>query len=65
MASLAAGARNLIWFEVAMAVTAVLGAGFLVLELREFIRLIGEGAGPARSAFLRLLQPGGFCHGAQ
>jgi len=35
-----------------LAVTFVLGALFLVLELREFSHLIGEGAGPDRSAFL-------------
>ncbi|MEM5328669.1 cytochrome o ubiquinol oxidase subunit III [Paraburkholderia sp. JHI2823] len=35
-----------------LAVTFVLGASFLVLELREFSHLIAEGAGPQRSAFL-------------
>jgi cytochrome o ubiquinol oxidase subunit 3 len=34
------------------AVTFVLGAAFLGLELSEFARMIGEGAGPTRSAFL-------------
>jgi cytochrome o ubiquinol oxidase subunit 3 len=34
------------------AVTFVLGCGFIGLELSEFIRMIGEGAGPTRSAFL-------------
>lgn len=34
------------------AVTFVLGAAFLGLELSEFIRMIGEGASPTRSAFL-------------
>jgi cytochrome o ubiquinol oxidase subunit 3 len=33
-------------------VTFVLGAAFLVLELKEFLRMIGEGASPERSAFL-------------
>lgn len=33
-------------------VTFVLGAAFLVLELMEFLRMIGEGASPERSAFL-------------
>jgi cytochrome o ubiquinol oxidase subunit III len=32
--------------------TFVLGAAFLVMEMREFSHLIAEGAGPARSAFL-------------
>ncbi|MCP3715728.1 cytochrome o ubiquinol oxidase subunit III [Paraburkholderia sp. CNPSo 3281] len=35
-----------------LAVTFILGASFLVLELREFSHLIAEGAGPQRSAFL-------------
>lgn len=35
-----------------LAVTFVLGATFLVFELREFSHLIAEGAGPQRSAFL-------------
>jgi cytochrome o ubiquinol oxidase subunit 3 len=34
------------------AVTFVLGAAFIVLELHEFVRMIGEGAAPTRSAFL-------------
>jgi cytochrome o ubiquinol oxidase subunit 3 len=33
-------------------VTFVLGAAFIVLELSEFTRMIGEGAAPTRSAFL-------------
>jgi cytochrome o ubiquinol oxidase subunit 3 len=35
-----------------LAVTGVLGLGFLSLELFEFAHLIAEGAGPQRSAFL-------------
>ncbi|SFM02333.1 cytochrome bo3 quinol oxidase subunit 3 [Variovorax sp. OV329] len=35
-----------------LAVTGVLGAGFLGIELYEFAHLIHEGAGPQRSAFL-------------
>jgi cytochrome o ubiquinol oxidase subunit 3 len=35
-----------------LAVTGLLGAGFLALELYEFSHLIHEGAGPQRSAFL-------------
>ncbi len=38
----------LVW----LAVTGVLGAGFLGLELYEFHHLIEQGAGPQRSAFL-------------
>ena len=35
-----------------LAVTGLLGAGFIGLELYEFAHLIHEGAGPQRSAFL-------------
>jgi len=40
--------RVLAW----LAITGVLGAGFIGLELYEFAHLIHEGAGPQRSAFL-------------
>ncbi|HZE92924.1 MAG TPA: cytochrome o ubiquinol oxidase subunit III [Rhizobacter sp.] len=38
----------LVW----LAVAGLLGAGFIGLELNEFVHLIHEGAGPQRSAFL-------------
>jgi cytochrome o ubiquinol oxidase subunit 3 len=63
MASLAAGARNLWWFEIAMAITAALGAAFIALEVGEFARLIAEGAGPERSAFLSAFFSLVGCHG--
>ena len=40
--------RTLIW----LALTGLLGAGFIGLELTEFVHLISIGAGPQRSAFL-------------
>ncbi|WP_426107646.1 cytochrome o ubiquinol oxidase subunit III [Massilia sp. TSP1-1-2] len=40
--------RTLVW----LGVTGLLGAGFIGLELFEFVHLIGEGAGPQRSGFL-------------
>ncbi|HJV01732.1 MAG TPA: cytochrome o ubiquinol oxidase subunit III [Burkholderiaceae bacterium] len=39
---------TLVW----LAITGVLGACFLTLELQEFAHLIAEGAGPQRSGFL-------------
>ncbi|MBU1357142.1 MAG: cytochrome o ubiquinol oxidase subunit III [Gammaproteobacteria bacterium] len=39
---------TLVW----LAITGLLGAGFIGLELYEFMHLIHEGAGPQRSAFL-------------
>src|SRR4029077_19983279 len=35
-----------------LAITGLLGAGFVGIELREFAHLIAEGNGPQRSAFL-------------
>jgi cytochrome o ubiquinol oxidase subunit 3 len=63
MAGIAMMARNVRWFQIAMAVTAVLGAGFLALELYEFAHLIGQGAGPERSAFLSAFFALVGCHG--
>ena len=39
-------------FLVFAALTFILGAAFLVIEVREFSRMVAEGAGPGRSAFL-------------
>jgi len=52
LASIAAGARNRLWFQIAMAVTCVLGPAFLAIEFNEFASLVARGAGPSRSAFL-------------
>jgi cytochrome o ubiquinol oxidase subunit 3 len=40
--------ETLLW----LAVTGMLGAGFIGLELHEFAHLVADGAGPQRSAFL-------------
>jgi cytochrome o ubiquinol oxidase subunit I len=52
MATLATNARNMLWTQVGYFVTGLLGLGFLLLELSEFGRMLAEGAGPGRSAFL-------------
>ena len=52
MASLAAERRSAIPFQLAMLITAALGAVFLGFEIHEFMDLIERGAGPQRSAFL-------------
>jgi cytochrome o ubiquinol oxidase subunit 3 len=52
IASIGARARRRSWFYGAMAVTFVLGAAFLFLEVREFAGMVARGAGPTRSAFL-------------
>ncbi|MBB4619079.1 cytochrome (ubi)quinol oxidase subunit III [Sphingomonas abaci] len=63
LAGVATVQRSTRWFQVAMAATAVLGAGFLACELYEFTHLIGEGAGPGRSAFLSAFFALVGCHG--
>lgn len=63
MAGIAMTARHRGWFQIAMAATALLGAGFLSLELYEFTHLIGEGNGPGRSAFLSAFFALVGCHG--
>jgi cytochrome o ubiquinol oxidase subunit 3 len=47
----------------AAAITFVLGAAFLALELREFADMIARGAGPQRSAFLSAFFTLVGCHG--
>jgi cytochrome o ubiquinol oxidase subunit 3 len=49
---LAVERRQLRAFYVAFALTFVLGATFLGLELSEFVGMVAQGAGPSRSAFL-------------
>lgn len=51
-AMLAAHEQRLAATQTWLAVTAVLGASFIGIELHEFAHLIHEGAGPQRSAFL-------------
>jgi cytochrome o ubiquinol oxidase subunit III len=63
MASVAANRQRMLWTQVALLVTALLGAGFLALELHEFAQMIAEGAGPQRSAFLSAFFALVGCHG--
>ncbi|WP_137899649.1 cytochrome o ubiquinol oxidase subunit III [Sphingomonas sp. 2SG] len=63
MAGIATAAQNRFWFQIAMAATALLGAGFLGLEAYEFLHLINEGNGPQRSAFLSAFFALVGCHG--
>ena len=63
LASSRADARRRAWYQSGMAVTCVLGAAFLVLELHEFAGMIARGAGPTRSAFLSAFFTLVGCHG--
>jgi cytochrome o ubiquinol oxidase subunit 3 len=63
LASIAADVRSARGFQAAMALTCVLGLGFLALEAREFADLVNRGAGPTRSAFLSAFFTLVGCHG--
>ena len=63
VASIGAHERNATLFQLAMAVTFLLGAGFIFLEVKEFADLAGRGAGPQRSAFLSSFFSLVGCHG--
>lgn len=52
LAMLASQVRNHFWTQIGLLATGVLGLVFLALEVQEFAIMIGEGAGPDRSAFL-------------
>jgi cytochrome o ubiquinol oxidase subunit III len=61
--SMAIGSRRYGITYLAALVTFVLGAAFLVLEVREFAGMIAAGAGPQRSAFLSAFFTLVGCHG--
>jgi cytochrome o ubiquinol oxidase subunit 3 len=63
VASIGAQARSNALYYGGMAVTFVLGAIFLYLELHEFAGLVAQGAGPTRSAFLSGFFTLVGCHG--
>jgi cytochrome o ubiquinol oxidase subunit 3 len=63
-ASLAVDRRNQKWTQLTLLLTGLLGAAFLLLELREFSGLIARGAGPSRSGFLSAFFTLVGCHGA-
>lgn len=63
LASIGARAKSDVLFYGAMAVTFVLGAAFLGLEIHEFAGLVARGAGPSRSAFLSSFFTLVGCHG--
>ena len=63
MASLALAKRSQIWTQLALLATGFLGLAFLVLEIKEFVSLVGRDAGPTRSAFLSSFFTLVGCHG--
>jgi cytochrome o ubiquinol oxidase subunit 3 len=64
LAIIAAKRKNLLWTEIWLAVTGLLGLIFLIIELSEFGHMIHIGAGPQRSAFLSSFFTLVGCHGA-
>ncbi|HEX2939833.1 MAG TPA: cytochrome (ubi)quinol oxidase subunit III [Rhodopila sp.] len=52
LSAVATEARSMLWTQVFLFITGVLGAAFLALEIQEFAGLVAQGAGPERSAFL-------------
>ena len=63
MASLAVARHNLLWTEISLALTGLLGLTFIGLEVHEFLGLVGRGAGPTHSAFLTSFFALVGCHG--
>jgi cytochrome o ubiquinol oxidase subunit I len=63
LAMIALGVRNMLWTQIGFVVTGLFGLGFLGLEVNEFARLIAEGNGPDRSAFLSAFFALVGCHG--
>jgi cytochrome o ubiquinol oxidase subunit III len=63
LAAIAAGVRSQLWTQIGLLATGLLGAAFVVLEVREFAGMIAQGAGPQRSAFLSAFFALVGCHG--
>ena len=64
LAMIAAKRANMLWTQGWLFATGLLGFVFLSIELYEFAHMIGEGAGPQRSAFLSSFFTLVGCHGA-
>jgi cytochrome o ubiquinol oxidase subunit 3 len=64
LAMIAAKRKNMLATQAWLVVTGLLGLVFLSIELHEFATMIGEGAGPQRSAFLSAFFTLVGCHGA-
>jgi cytochrome o ubiquinol oxidase subunit 3 len=64
LAMITAKHKNMLWTQGWLLLTGLLGFVFLSIELFEFGKMIGEGAGPQRSAFLSSFFTLVGCHGA-
>jgi cytochrome o ubiquinol oxidase subunit 3 len=64
LAMITAKRANMVWTQVWLVLTGLLGLVFIGIELYEFSSMIAEGAGPQRSAFLSSFFTLVGCHGA-
>lgn len=64
LAMITAKRANMVWTQIWLVLTGLLGLVFLSIELYEFGKMIAEGAGPQRSAFLSSFFTLVGCHGA-
>jgi len=64
LAMITAKRANMLWTQVWLILTGLLGLVFIGIELYEFGSMISEGAGPQRSAFLSAFFTLVGCHGA-
>src|SRR5947207_446748 len=64
LAMITAKRANMLWTQVWLVLTGVLGLVFLGIELHEFASMIAQGAAPQRSAFLSAFFTLVGCHGA-
>lgn len=63
LGAIAAARGNMVWTQIGLLVTGLLGATFLYLEIQEFAQIIAAGAGPQRSGFLSAFFALVGCHG--
>jgi cytochrome o ubiquinol oxidase subunit 3 len=63
LALITAKRANLVWTQIWLLLTGLLGLVFLSIEIYEFGTMIAEGAGPQRSAFLSAFFTLVGCHG--
>lgn len=63
LAIIAAKRKNMMWTQLWLFVTGLLGFVFLSIEIYEFMKLVAEGAPPQRSAFLSAFFTLVGCHG--
>jgi cytochrome o ubiquinol oxidase subunit III len=63
LAMITAKRGNMVWTQIWLLITGILGVVFLAIELYEFAQMISEGAPPQRSAFLSSFFTLVGCHG--